>query len=75
MIMNTKELKKFRKAVIQAKNKQDMEEYWNKVAIKEEGYVEARAMEIEYVRIGKKDKVDEKVKVKKLSIVLENVSL
>lgn len=46
MIMNTKELKKFRKAVIQAKNKQDMEEYWNKVAIKEEGYVEARAMEI-----------------------------
>ena len=43
-----------------------MEEYWNKVAIKEEGYVEARAMEIEYVRIGKKDKVDEKVKVKKL---------
>ena len=66
MIMNTKELKKFRKAVIQAKNKQDMEEYWNKVAIKEEGYVEARSMEIEYVRIGKKDKVDEKVKVKKL---------
>ena len=65
MIMSTKELKKFRKAVIQAKNKQAMEEYWNKVAIKEEGYVEARAMEIEYVRIGKKENTKEKVKVKK----------
>lgn len=62
MIMNTKELKKFRKAVIQAKNKQDMEEYWNKVAIKKEGYIEARTMEIEYVRVGKKENSKEKVK-------------
>lgn len=62
MIMSTKELKKFRKAVIQAKNKQAMEEYWNKVAIKEEGYVEARAMEIEYVRIGKKIRSMKKLK-------------
>ena len=60
MIISTKELKKLKKAVIQAKNKQAMEEYWNKVSIKEEGYVEARTMEIEYAKIGKK------VKVKKL---------
>lgn len=66
MIMSTKELKQFRKAVIQAKNKQAMEEYWNKVAIKEEGYIKARTMEIEYVRIGKKENSKEKVKVKKL---------
>ena len=60
MIISTKELKKLKKAVIQAKNKQAMEEYWNKVSIKEEGYVEARTMEIGYAKIGKK------VKVKKL---------
>lgn len=66
MIMSTKELKQFRKAVIQTKNKQAMEEYWNKVAIKKEGYIEARTMEIEYVRIGKKENSKEKVKVKKL---------
>lgn len=60
MIITTKELKELRKAIIIEKRKQYEREYWNKIAIKEEGYVIARKMEIECIKLANKEKIKQK---------------
>lgn len=53
MVMTSSYAKEIAEAMRRKKRKEALEKYWDKIAIKEDGYVMARTMEIEYVRIGK----------------------
>ena len=53
MVMASSHAKEISEVLRRMRRKEALEKYWDKIAIKEDGYVMARTMEIEYVRIGR----------------------
>lgn len=53
MVMASSHAKEISEVIRRMRRKEALEKYCDKIAIKEDGYVMARTMEIEYVRIGR----------------------
>ena len=53
MVMASSHAKEISEVIRRMRRKEALEKYWDKIAIKEDVYVMARTMEIEYVRIGR----------------------
>ena len=65
MVMASSHAKEISEVIRRMRRKEALEKYWDKIAIKEDGYVMARTMEIEYVRIGRmKENTNEEKGVK-----------
>ena len=48
MVMASSHAKEISEVIRRMRRKEALEKYWDKIAIKEDGYVMARTMEIEY---------------------------
>lgn len=73
MVMAASYAKDISEAMRRKRRKEALEKYWDKVAVKQEGYIVARSMEIECVRIGRtrEEKHEEKEQESNVQTVCE----